>query len=335
MTPWLRARLVEWARPLPPARPGAWMDPGVRRRWVGFLFPAAFVLFWLLNLAVGFETQTVGLDARIYYRGSAAWLAGDNPWAVGAAIGDRPFSYAGLPPTAILLAPFTLLPEDVFVWLAISVSVVAAVVIVRGLRLPFAWIAYPPLLYGVIAANPHVVLMALVVAGGTIGGVLATMIKVVAIPPLAGERRWLSLAVAATILGITVLVAPDAWAAFLAQAGRVADEINAQSGGGVSAWGNPPLMAATLAALAVLAVLDWRAAGWLAVPALFPTTQYYYAMFALPVDPVVAAASALPWPGVPALVTIGYAAVLVVLAVRRRRRGPSPAATSGSAGSVA
>ena len=45
MTVSLRARLGEWARPMAPARPGAWMDPGVRRRWLGLLFPAFLLWF--------------------------------------------------------------------------------------------------------------------------------------------------------------------------------------------------------------------------------------------------------------------------------------------------
>lgn len=108
---------------------------------------------------------------------------------------------------------------------------------------------------------------------------------------------------------------------FLQQAGVVADAIHAESGGGASAWGQPVLFMATLVALGLLVLIDLRAACWLAVPALFPTTQYYYAMFALPVDPFAAAAMAFPWPGVPALVTIGYAIVRLVLEMRRRSGG--------------
>ena len=143
------------------------------------------------------------------------------------------FSYAGLPPTTILLAPLTVLPEDLFVWLWLGLSVAAAVVVVRTLELPLAWLMYPPLLYGVLAANPHVVVMALVVAGGTGGGVLATVIKVVAIPPLIGERRWRALGLAALVFVATVLLAPALWESFLGRAGAVTDAIHAQSGGGV------------------------------------------------------------------------------------------------------
>jgi len=306
------------------------MDPGFRRRWLGILLPGAFAAFWLLNLAVGFESRTVGLDARIYYQGSATWLAGQNPWSAGAYLGDELYSYAGLPPTTILLAPLALLPEEAFVWLWLALSAGAAIVIVRKLQLPLAWLTYPPLLYGVLAANPHVVVTALLVAGGTLGGLVAGVLKVVAIPPLVGERRWRSLGLVAVAFGATVLFAPGTWAAFLHEAGAVAGAIHAESGGGASAWGEPALFAASAVALGLLAMVDPRAACWLAVPALFPTTQYYYAMFALPVGPFVAAAMAFPWPGAPALVTIGYAAVRLALEVRRRRSGSKSPSQGGS-----
>jgi hypothetical protein len=303
-----------------PALPAAYLSRDAQRRWLRVLLPGAFVALWILNLAVGFEWRTLGLDARIYYHGSAAWLAGQDPWSAGAYLGERLFSYAGLPPTTILLAPLTVLPEELFVWLWLVLSVVAAIVVVRTLRLPLAWMTYPPLLYGVLAANPHVVVLALVLAGGTGGGALAAILKVVAVPPLVGERRWRAIGLATVAIMATILFAPGLWTSFLHQAGTVADAIHAESGGGVSAWGQPVLFPATVAALALLALVDLRAACWLAVPALFPTTQYYYAMFALPVDPFLAAAMAFPWPGVPALVTIAYAVVRLVLVMRRRSR---------------
>ena len=311
----LRRALVE---PQPPPLPGASLEPGFRRRWLGFFLPAAFVFLWLLTFAVGFNWQAVGVDARIYYHGSAAWLAGADPWQTGALLNGRLFSYAGLPPTAILFAPLTLLPEEAFLWLLMVVSLVAAIVVVRALRLPLVWVAYPPLLYGVIAANPHVILLALLVAGGTWGGALASVIKVVAIPPLFGERRWRALILAAVALGVSVILAPGLWSSFLREAGAVQNTINSESGGTLSAWGNLYVFIPTLISLGILALFDMRAAAWLIVPALFPTTQYYYAMFALPVDPFLAAAMAFPVPLMAPLATIGYTAVRVFLVARRR-----------------
>ncbi len=327
-----RVRLVALARAAatepadPPPPPGANLEPGFRRRWLWFWLPLTFAAFWLLTFLVGFNWETVGIDARIYHNGSAAWLDGGNPWASGALLNGRPFSYAGLPPTVLLLAPLAWLPEEAFVWLWLALSVGAALLIVRSLRLPWVWVAYPPLLYGVIAANPHVLLLALLLANrwrlraaGTVGGAVASVVKVVALPPLVGERRWRAVLLGLAAIGLTVPLVPDLWRSFLDQAGTVSDAIHTESSGGVSAWGQPVLMAATLAALAVLAVLDFRAAGWLVVPALFPTTQYYYAMFALPVDPFLAAGAAFPVAGAPAYLTIAYAVVRLVRVGYRKR----------------
>lgn len=322
LDPRIRAAFAEpRCQPLP----GEHLEAGFRRRWLWFFLPLVFGLFWLLNFAVGFNWQAVGVDARIYYRGSAALLAGQNPWATAALLNGRPFSYAGLPPTAILLAPLTLMPEDAFVWLWLALSLAAAFAVTRALRLPFVWVIYPPLLFGVVAANPHVVMMALLVAGGTWGGGLASVLKIVAIPPLVGERRWRAVILSGAALGASVVLMPGLWSSFVHQAGAVQDTIHSESGGGLSAWGTPVVFVPTLIALGLLARFDMRAAGWLVVPALFPTTQYYYAMFALPVDPFLAAAMAFPIPLAPPLMTICYAAArLGAIAWRRSRRGSLP-----------
>jgi hypothetical protein len=223
----------------------------------------------------------------------------------------------------MVLAPMTLLPEEAFVWLWMILSLAAAIAVIRALRLPAIWVAYPPLLYGVIAANPHVVVLVLLVAGGTWGGALASVLKIVSIPPLVGERRWRALLLAAAATGVSVVLAPGLWSEFLHRAGTIQATINSESGGGLSAWGGLHLLIPTVIALVVLACIDLRASAWLAVPALFPTTQYYYAMFALPVDPFLAATMALPLPMVVPLMTIAYTAVrLGVVMWRRRGRGP-------------
>jgi hypothetical protein len=289
-----------------------------------------------MNFAMGFNWQVVGFDGYIYYRGSAAWLAGQNPWAVGAILNGLPFSYAGLPSTVIMLSPLALLPEQAYVWLWLGLSVVSAIVVVRALRLPIIWIAYPPMIFGVLAANPHIVLLALLVAGGTWGGALATVLKVVAIPPLVGEYRWRALLLAAAAMGASVLLFPGLWSSFLDQAGTVQNTINAESKGGFSAWGRLYLLIPTVIALVVLACIDLRASAWLAVPALFPTTQYHYAIFALPVDPFLAATMAFPLPMVAPVMIIAYAAVrLGVVMWRRRGRGPQQRFPTGTGGAAA
>ena len=218
----------------------------------------------------------------------------------------------------------TLLPEEAFLWLWLVLSVVAAIVIVRALRLPVIWVVYPPLAMGFMSANPNVVVVALLLAGATWGGALASVIKIVAIPPLVGERRWRALLLAATVMGASAILLPGLWWSFLHQAGTVQNAINAESSGGFSAWGKPYLLIPTVISLGVLALLDVRAAAWLVVPALFPTAQYHYAMFALPVDPFLAASMAFPMYWMPPLATIGYTAVRIGIVAWRSSGRASP-----------
>jgi hypothetical protein len=85
------------------------------------------------------------------------------------------------------------------------------------------------------------------------------MLKVVAVPPLIGERRWRALGLAAFAFVATALLAPALWASFFHQAGAVAGSIHAESGGGASAWGEPLLFIPAVVALCLLALVDLRA----------------------------------------------------------------------------
>jgi hypothetical protein len=75
------------------------------------LFHAALALWfcaWSVLDQIG-HLGNFGGDARLYYEGAAAWLAGRDPWSV--SLGGVHF--AGLPPTVEVFAPFTILPVDV------------------------------------------------------------------------------------------------------------------------------------------------------------------------------------------------------------------------------
>jgi hypothetical protein len=65
----------------------------------------------------------------------------------------------------------------------------------------------------------------------------------------------------------------------------------------------------TAAAIGILALIDLRAAGWLSVPALWPSSQFFYSAFALPVmSPILAVGLAVDQRGLPAQVICVYAA---------------------------
>ena len=82
----------------------------------------------LLVLATG-EPAT---DLRLYLRGSAAWLHGQDPWLVHMGT----LHYAAAPPSLILMAPFALLPEALAVPILTVLAVIASFWTLRRLGLP-------------------------------------------------------------------------------------------------------------------------------------------------------------------------------------------------------
>ncbi len=247
----------------------------------------------------------------LYARGARAFLDGGNPWDATIVGGGHLFHFAGLPLTVLAFIPFARMPEVSVAWGSVIVSGLAAVLIVRRLGLTWWYLAFPPLVAGTLSGNPQVLLVALLITGL---GPVAAMLKVYAVVPLAGERRWWALALTIALFVGSAVAAPNLWAAYLGNLGPITSRLAAEASGGYSAWGRPfPVLVATVVALAVIARYDRRAASWLAIPALWPASEYHYATMVLPIaTPVIALAMAIPWYGVPAVVTIGYAALLVV-----------------------
>ncbi len=137
----------------------------------------------------------------------------------------------------------------------------------------------------------------------------AVAFKVYVVVPLIGERRLLTAVVGTGIAGLTIVVAPGLWGQYLQSFSGVSARLAAESDGGFSAFSTPLLVIPTGLALLALARLDPRAAGWLVVTALWPATEFHYSTFAMPVaTPALAAALAVPIPGLPAVAVIGFAA---------------------------
>lgn len=217
------------------------------------------------------------------------------------------YHFAGLPPTVVAFVPFTILPEAISAFLWVALSALAAVIIVRRLQLAWWYLLFPPMLVSVWAGNPQLPLIALILVGGA---ALAPLLKIYALVPLVGEGRWRAVALALALVAATVLVAPSLWVSYLGEWSTLAARQVTEAHGGLSAWGLPlPFLAMTVAALGVLAVLDPRAAGWLAVPVLWPGSQLQYGTMALPVaGPLTLGLLAVQLPYLPALIPFGYAA---------------------------
>lgn len=270
------------------------------------LLPGLFAVLSYLDLA-RMPTEVLGTDARIYYRAAAAFAAGSSPWDAFASSprGDT-FHFAALPPTVVAFLPFTFLPERVFVWLWVFVSIGAGAWIVRSLRLKWWWLFFPPLAEGMFVANPQIVLLALLLSGYSALAAFAPMLKIYALAPIVARLKAREIGATVAYLGISSLVVPGLWGEYLARSGAIAERLSAESYGGFSAIGGPlPLLLVAVAGIAALAFVDLEEAGWLVTPALVPSSQFHLSTMALPVlagpAPVLfAIGMSIPTHGVPA-----------------------------------
>ena len=247
----------------------------------------------------------VGIDARIYYRGVMAWLHGGNPWDALVAVGANTYHYAGSPVTTVLLAPAGLLSEEAFTAAWLVLTWVAAGWTLRRLHLPIWWLLFPPISEALFSGNPQLIVLALILADRSWLAALGTALKVYAFFPLVGEGRWRAIGFAVLVNGATVLIAPGLWARYLALLPMISGRLEYESGQGFSAFYFPALLVAAVVALIVLALRNRRVAGWLAVPAIWPASQFHYSTMAMPViSPLLAVFLAIPTPRLPPQVIV-------------------------------
>lgn len=271
--------------------------------------PAWFIAIDLLWIA---KPDVLGIDARHYQRAASAWLAGGDPWMVT----EGGVGFAPGPHTLLFYAPTSFLPLWLsgVVWMGIGLG--ASIWLVRRLQVPLWWLLFPPLVHAIWNGNPQTVVIALLLAGGTLPAVLAVGLKLYA--GIALLLRPRDLIITGVVLAASLLILP--WELYLRDAGIIAGYLNGAWDG--SAWRLPILIPPTLLGLWVL---RRRGAEWLAVPAIWPATQFYYAAMALPAlvgepredgrsvtgRPVVAAALALPAPLIAPLVVMALAARMI------------------------
>jgi hypothetical protein len=313
-----RVRAEEWVR--------RW-EPVARR--VGTILLAAFFA-WQTYSRISFFVRLqfpVGIDATIYYRGVVAWLNGGNPWQAAVVVGNSPYHYAGTPVTTVLMAPAALLSEEVFTIAWLALSLIATVWALRRLHFPLWWLLFPPIAEALFSGNPQLVVLALVVANRSALSALAVGLKLYAVIPLAGEGRWRHIGFAAALYAATLVIAPTLWLDYIQLFGVISDRLARESLYGLSAFYVPPLLVAAVVALLILALRDRRAAGWLAVPAAWPASQFHYSTMALPVmSPLLAVLLAIPMLQLPPIAIILDIARRVVQPWIARRVLSRPAA---------
>jgi hypothetical protein len=295
-------------------------------QWVGSLALALWFAWHTYDRISHFLARgiPVGMDATIYHRGVVAWLEGGSPWDAAVVVGRWSYHYVGTPVTTVMLAPAGWLPESIFTLGWLGLSWVAAIWTLRRLGFPIWWLLFPPIAEALFSGNPQLVVLALLVANGPVASALATALKVYAFVPLLGERRWRQIAFAVALTAGTVIVAPGLWLDYLRLLGFISSRLALESTRGASAFYFPALLVLTGAALLLLAIRDRRAAGWLAVPAVWPASQFHYSTLALPVmSPFLAVFLAIPYTTPIATWLPRLIPVVIVLEVGRRLLQPA------------
>jgi hypothetical protein len=258
-----------------------------------------------------------GFDGRLYRSATIAWLHGQDPWSVA----QGGVYFAAPPPSLLPMIPFALVPEPIAVSALLVLGIGGSLWMIRRLHAPLWWMAFPPLVDGIWNANPHVFVAPLILAGL---GPVAVVVKVYAAVPLLILLRRRGLAVSVVLLLLTAALLP--WPRFVAELPTILLQLRTQSDGGLSVTSLPlpALVVAAVLAVGALVVAGRERAAWLAVPVLWPSTQWYYASIAMPalirpVSSLVAAAIlAVPLQQGPLLAVVALAATEILARQRQR-----------------
>jgi len=267
--------------------------PAIRWARVGDVALAAwFITISVMRLA-HLATADPFSDSTLYLRGTAAWLRGEDPWSVHMTT----LYYAAAPPSLLPMVPFAVLPESVGLAVLFVLSLAASFWTLRRLGLPWWWITWPPLVDNLWNGNPQLFLVPLLLGSAAW---FAPIVKAYAVVPLIIQLRFRTIAITAVVGLVTLPFLP--WGTFLGRLSNTTTLLSEQSQGGMSAWFFPVLV--PFAAIALVAMGRERASWW-AIPALWPSTQWYYSLMAMPaLTPLTAAILAAPVQGGPAVAAI-------------------------------
>lgn len=224
------------------------------------------------------DTTLLFFDARLYLMATREWLDCGDPWSVQLA-GNY---FAAPPPSMLPLAPIAMLPIDTGVAVVAGAVLVASVLTVRLLGLPWWWLLFPPLVQSALSANVQSLLIPLILVPL---GAVAALLKVYAVVPLILLRRWRALAIFAVLVAVTIPILP--WATYIGEFPQINSRLAEQTD---DALPTLVLIAAVPFALVAMWIVGRERAAWLAVPALWPSQQYYYGSLAMGARSALAAA---------------------------------------------
>jgi hypothetical protein len=214
-----------------------------------------------------------------------------------------------------VFVPTAFLPDAIWRPASFVLAIALSILVLRRLHLGIWWLAYPPITIAILLGQPGVIVLALLVLGGSW---LAPSIKMYGILPLVVGRRWRAVAAALLFLGLLVAIAPGLWLEWIRRLPELTTRLYAE----LHDSPNIGLSVAGGIALVVIWRLRPRVAPWLAVAALWPTWEYHNAIYSLPtLNPILLLAQTLIEGRV---VVVAYAAWLLIRLADgiRQRRDP-------------
>ncbi len=300
-----------------------WEQPGARTQRLPYPFNSPWV--WKIAARYGLPVWFAALglmhaifvlilpgysaiDARIYWLAARLWITGGDPWSANVMADGFSHHFAAPPVNLLPFVPFALLPEPVAAAAVLMITWIAGYLIVRRMGLPLWWLLFPPMLEGFVSGNPQILLTLLLVVGSAPLAAIASTLKIYALVPLALLGRWRSVLASALVLLASVAATWTLWPEYIRRFGEISARLDVESFGGYSATYLPILLVPTAAAIAALLLLRRPEGAWLAVPALWPSSEAHYATFALPVmNRWLAWTMAIPFPLVAPLATMALA----------------------------
>lgn len=285
-----------------------WVREVVRRYGlaVWFLLLSGPTLFLYLG-----KSPLLFFDARLYLDATRVWLAGGDPWSVS----YQDIMFAAPPPTLLALVPFALLADPVGWLLLGALCVAGAIASIRMLDLPWWWLLFPPIVLGALSGNIQLLLLPLLLRGA---GWAAGFLKIYAMVPVTILGQWRQLIIFALLLIATAPFLP--WGTYISRFVEINAALAEQSHYGLTTVQSLILL---VPALGAMWVVGRERSAWLAVPALWPSQQWYYATLAMPArSQIVAFIIAIPISGSGTVAL--FALALLTLWQRRRLRDADP-----------
>jgi len=194
-----------------------------------FLAWSALRLYQLGFIQLGWNFDWLGRDFRIYRNAALAIVNGTDPWSAFDRWNGTDWHFAALPTAAQLFVPFAWIPEGIGLAIFLGMTIVVALAALRRLGLPWWWLLFPPIMEGLAAANPQILILGLLLVGGPVARAIASGLKIYGLVPVIARREWIAVLATAILIGASIALGPSLWSTYLGEFGAISARLGQES----------------------------------------------------------------------------------------------------------